>query len=327
MITKQKLLLIFSFVLMFSLIGSIIGTVSAGQAIGSLQNASTTKGPPISTPAIGHGPPTGLNITPGKNKSNKNTNKAQFEINAQGQIPFYKWGSPANGTLNVVRIMKLIEYNDSNHDGMYQSNETVQHLNLQGGADWTFSQIASNDTTSVFSFYTQSIHVPGFSEVTLNFTNYLNANASQLKFNIQILNWPWKSNNDRLAFEFVYTAVSNHGGSTTMSSNGKGVNTQSGGETSFFTSSTSAQGASNTNLAVVNQINVAGNSTTTDFYINYPYFGTSLIQDPVIGVTSSASTISTVISLLISKPGLVVSTTLLMIFAIGAIVVIRRRYY
>ena len=142
MITKQKLLIMFGFVLMFSLIGSIIGTVSAGQATYVVQNINSTKEPPFTPPSSGHTPPSGITMTPGQGKSNMGTNKAQFEINAQGQIPYYRWGNPANDTMNIVRIMKLIEYKDTIGNGMYQPNETVQQMELQGNANWSYSQAA-----------------------------------------------------------------------------------------------------------------------------------------------------------------------------------------
>ena len=114
-----------------------------------------------------------------------------------GQVPAFNWVSAASGFTYFTHIFRLVEYNDSNHDGMLQNNEVVQTLLLQGNADWNMSDFASNSTTVWFNFYTSSIHDPSFSHVTINITNFLSLSNTNLKFNIQINNWPWVHTTDR----------------------------------------------------------------------------------------------------------------------------------
>ncbi|MHA2104812.1 MAG: hypothetical protein ACW981_15400 [Candidatus Hodarchaeales archaeon] len=209
----------------------------------------------------------------------------------------------------------------------------------------TFTNEAANDTTVVFSFYSSNIRLPGFENTVFNMTNYLNREARNLKFDIEIANWPWAAPTDRLAFQFSFSSQFNDARNRNMErlnktgqnplnrTNEEGVYllNDEGKVAGFFSSSPVAYASSvDGNIDVVTQMEFQKQLKSAEIFLNYPYFGDYLLHDPNIGIGSEeglfvASTISQLVRLLISRPGLFFITTFVGLVAVGIFFYSRRK--
>ena len=269
-----------------------------------------------------------------------------------GQVPAFHWISTASSFSFFTHILKLVEYNDSNHDGMLQNSETIQTLLLQGNAGWSMSNFSSNSTSVWFNFFTSSVHNPSFSGVTINITSFLSSSNTNLKFNIQVNNWPWKYTTDSLAFVFDFSSQGTDGNScsachttefntnATQRTTGQNATRPTGVPNNdnagivttdakgnllgYFTSTSTATGQFG-NIGVVSQIPTNGSL----YIFNYPYFGNSLVHDPSLGVgtTSAVTTLSASSgpSPSASTPGMMVITTISAFVMLGSVLVYRHR--
>ena len=299
----------------------------------------------VDSPVRGHAPPLGMHVECGQGRlvCDLNTTRVRFMVMPSGDVPIYSWFSPINRTINTVRIMGIVEYTDANADDEFSREERVQFLSLFRNASWGFSDPSANDTTIVFSFYTTDINVSGFDQTSLNFTNYINKDENQLKFDIEINGWPWISEANRLAFIFEFRSIIHDQRPRHIQMFNKSIDNpmnrtdphgffmrgESGDIAGFFTASDTAWSSeANGSVPVATQIVTSENKLGADIYLNYPYFGERLVHDPILGVGDEgdlASTIKGVISSLISRPGLLAITTVLGALAVVAIFVLRRR--
>ena len=313
-------------------------------AIGISTSAATT--------AMTTGVPSGISVN--QSRSTITTTFTNPYVNVSvignGQVPAFHWVSAASGFTFFTHILRLVEYNDSNHDGMLQNNEVVQTLLLQGNADWNMSDFASNSTTVWFNFYTSSIHDPSFSHVTINITNFLSLSNTNLKFNIQINNWPWVHTTDRLAFVFDFSSQGSNGNSclachttefntnTTQRTTGQNATRPTGipsNDTAgivttdaqgnllgYFTSTSTATGQFGS-VGVVSQMPNNG----TLYVFNYPYFGNTLVHDPSLGVGTTAAVTTLAVSSTSSKttPGMLFFTTIGALVMVGSVFAYRHR--
>lgn len=277
--------------------------------------------------------------------SEMENNQARFIVNGRFGVPFYQWSSLHNRSLGNMHLEKLVEYSDLNDDGMFQQNESVQELIFLGKTEWQFSRIKANDSTIVFSFYTSAVTAPGFESVFINFTNFLNKGSHELKFDIEIKNWPWDSDSDRLGLKFrfgmnVFTQrvhqrqmFNRNMDNPLNKSNHEGLfyrDNKSGLISNYFSSVDTAWADVPTNsIDVSSQFDTSLGPLLADIYLNYEYFGEHLIHDPILGVGDAidnpVTTISKVLSLLIDTPGLVLITTVIGVLALSLFIYGRRR--
>jgi hypothetical protein len=211
---RTKLSLILTPLLLILTLGAIIPVSAVENSIDIIQSFNQRRpdvGNMKNPPMHNHPLPDDviMNHTKLENKSEIRNRNSYFMINAAGKIPFYRWYGADNFSAYHLRIMRIIEYNDANEDGQFQQDEVVFHIQLQGNVDWSFTNEAANDTTVVFSFYSSNIRLPGFENTVFNMTNYLNREARNLKFDIEIANWPWAAPTDRLAFQFYFSSQFN----------------------------------------------------------------------------------------------------------------------
>ena len=295
------------------------------------------------------GMPSGISANQDKNSVTTTfTNQyVNVSVIGNGQVPAFHWTSVASGFTFFTHILRLVEYNDSNHDGMLQNNETIQTLLLQGNADWSMSNFTSNSSTVWFNFFTSSIHIPAFSGVTINITNFLSLSNTNLKFNIQINNWPWKHTTDDLAFVFDFSSQGSDGNTcsachstefntyATQRTTGQNatrptgvlnnnnaciVTTDAKGNLlGYFTSTSTATGQFG-NIGVISQIPTNGSL----YIFNYPYFGNLLVHDPILGV-GTTSAVTTLPSSSTSTPGMLFITTIGAFVMLGSVLAYRHR--
>ncbi|MFW9929707.1 MAG: hypothetical protein ACFFD1_09970 [Candidatus Thorarchaeota archaeon] len=350
MINLTKINVIIIPFLVLTLLGGIVPAMATEATTLSNESAAQQGSHPgmmPNPPTPGHEMPSGMEMNQDRaqNFTELSNQQAYFRIGAQEGIPFYQWTGNQNHTSMMLKIGQIIEYNDINGDGQFQPNETVFHIQLQGNADWNFTRVAANDTVVVLSFYTENIRISGFENTILNLTNYLNKDSNYLKFDIEITNWPWASSSDRLAFQFSLSANFHDKLARTMhmlrqneklpinrtNENGVYLSNAQDKISAFFSSSTSAYASSvNGDIPVTTQVALNGLSHSADIFLNYQYFGNELVHDPVVGVgeeevSSLASTISQLVQVLISRPGLFFITSILGVIAIGSVILIKRK--
>ncbi|MHA1984715.1 MAG: hypothetical protein ACW967_10195 [Candidatus Hodarchaeales archaeon] len=338
-----------SFPVTILLFGSVILPVVADSDVtGVLDFNQGPKSPDMTNqPSYENGPPGGMHVNYNLETrfSEVESSRARFLVNGRFGIPFYQWGSLHNRSLGNLHLEKLVEYTDFNGDGMFQENESVQELIFLGNTRWEFSRMKANDTTIVFSFYTGEVSAFGFESVFINFTNFLNRDSQELKFDIEIKDWPWDSDSNRLGLKFrfgmnVFTQRIHHRHmyNRTMDnpinkSNHEGLyyrDNKSGLISNYFSSVNTAWADVPTNsIEVTSQFDTSLGLLSADIYLNYEYFGDQLIHDPILGVgdalDDSVTTISEVLSFLIDKPGLAIITTVIGVMALSVFIYGRRR--
>ncbi|MHA1992425.1 MAG: hypothetical protein ACW981_17235 [Candidatus Hodarchaeales archaeon] len=298
-------------------------------------------------PSYDHAAPGGMHVNYNiENRySELESTNARFLVNGQFGVPYYQWGSLHNRSLGNLHLEKLVEYTDLNGDGLFQENESVQELIFLRNTVWEFSRMKANDTTIVFSFYTTEVSAPGFESVFINFTNFLNRDSQELKFDIEIKDWPWDSDSNRLGLKFrfgmnVFTQRIHHRhmynktiDNPLNNSDHEGLyyrDNKSGLISNYFSSVNTAWADVPTNsIEVTSQFDTSLGLLSADIYLNYEYFGDQLIHDPILGVgdalDDSVRTISEVLSFLIDKSGLAIITTVIGVMALSVFIYARRR--
>ncbi|OLS24861.1 MAG: hypothetical protein HeimC3_17360 [Candidatus Heimdallarchaeota archaeon LC_3] len=286
-----------------------------------------------------------MNHSISENRTEMRNRHSYFMVDTAGNVPFYRWYGLDNYSAYLLKIMSIIEYDDTNGDGQFQPNETVFHIQLQGNVDWTFTREAANETTVTFSFYSSNIRLPGFEETIINLTNYLNRETKYLKFDIEIVNWPWNSSTDRLAFHLSFLSKFNDARERNIerlyktdqniinrtNEEGLFLRNNEGKIAGYFSSASIAYaGSVDGSIDVTTQIEFQRQLKSAEIFLNYPYFGDYLLHDPNIGIGDEevgtlASTINEFVELLISKSGLFFLTTFVGLAAIGIYFVSRKR--
>jgi hypothetical protein len=291
-----------------------------------------------------HNPPSGINFSMSEMAREMVTERAQFQLHANSSVPGMIWGDKDYEIQNKINIESLVEYTDTNNDGQYSVDELVQILIINESTVWNFTDVASNDTTSVISFYTQEINVSGFESVFINLTYYLNVDSTHMKFDIEIKNWPWISDQNRLAFGFSFAPTrmqeqmqirqfndSSNDPTGFNQTAGMYLRNREGQIIGYFMSNNFAFAGNNfSTIDVVTQIEINNDELSANLYLNYAFFDDYLLHDPIIGssgdtVEGLASTIGEWVSTLISKPGLLGITTILAVVSVSVLVIIRRR--
>ena len=107
--------------------------------------------------------------------------------------------------------------------------------------------------------------------------------------------------------------------------NGLFISNDQNQTTGYFLSSQDANTNQNINtIPVTNQFTVNPVNKTALVILNYPYFGSYLFHDPIIG-SNGDTFIASLYTLLIGKSGLLVITSALSVLSLIAIFAMRRR--
>lgn len=292
-------------------------------------------------PRPNHSVPPGLAIANiSENEHQISTSKTKFSIFGNENPGMYKWAHKSQSDSNSLEFSKLIEYKDINNDLNYGSNEEVLSFNLIKNAKWNLSELLFNDSIIIFSLYTSHINEPKFERLMINLTNYIESNSSQMKFDIEITNWPWISSDNRLAFIMDFDYSNKDQNNSLKSFSSKNSNPTNGDDTNglyisnnensllgFITSSSKAySNYTQTDINVTTQIDLNNAKLSATYILNYPFFGDLLIHDPIIGTSEDiTSKIIEYFSFILSKTTLFIITTTLLLLSVATLVIIRRK--
>ncbi|MFV2016366.1 MAG: hypothetical protein ACC656_13120, partial [Candidatus Heimdallarchaeota archaeon] len=285
------MLCLITFISVSGVSSAVVQSTPAGE---SSDDSRPGKGQPFSPERK---PPTGINITKTDRARQMVTERAQFWIHANSSVPSLVWGDRDYEIQNKINIEALVEYTDQNNNNQYDLAEQVQVLELNESTIWNFTEISSNDTTSVISIYTQEVNVLGFESVLINLTYYLNAGSTYMKFDIEIENWPWDSDQNRLAFGFGFEPTKLQekmqiNKFDKVEDDPTGLNQPAGlyvknsaGNIVGYVMSSDFAFKSNKSIEidVISQIEINNDKFSANLYLNYPYFGDYLLHDPIIG--------------------------------------------
>ncbi|MHA1917320.1 MAG: hypothetical protein ACTSUV_03290 [Candidatus Ranarchaeia archaeon] len=210
----------------------------------------------------------------------------------------------------IVRITDLIEFNDTNGDGIPQPTEKALggHLALASG-EWDVSDVINetlNDTLQAIHFnYTMvNITVPKYENLSLQFRFHLfveNTTVNtdgietfvignrELKFDIVIENWDWVEEGDQLAIRMILTSTHGRTLRHRQMIQNRALAWENEGNASgaYFRYESQISTRTNTNVALMNITSgvESTNGTSPILYLVYPYFNDSqMIHDPTLGL-------------------------------------------
>lgn len=247
---------------------------------------------------------------PGSQQVTLTTPTLDVRVSTGGNVPhFMFWDptfvDPSTRLTYHVQFVLLIEFNDTNSDGIYTpGTDQVIDPNLALGAiDWDFSGFLTEEdagtTTAVhFNFTLNDVQRPGFDNLYMELRCHINAtNDNSLKFDIVISGWPWTNNDTSLALRWdmlvqspgTHTyrhAYQHHYENHTYSFDG-----------AYFAYKRSAN-VGNDTIEVTS--NYEDHPERTEFYLVYSNFGDDLLEhDPVIGLDGSVVPPNAILPILI----------------------------
>ena len=257
----------------------------------------------------------------------------------QTRNPLYIWGDKDYSIQNILQLNSIVEYSDTNGNLLYDLNESVQIINFEKNVNWNFSQETNNESMLIFTLYTVSINQSGFEQLQINLTNYLFSGQNYIKFNVEILNWPWVSFGDRLGlnFRFLLSGVHSSSDSKMNTKNAVSQNNEivdgiyisdkDNNTIGYLLSNNIAfKGFDNESIIVKNQFIIHPENNSATIVLNYPYFGNYLFHDPIIGSNGDTfKEFSQLYSILIEKSGLLIITSFLSVLSLITILFMRKR--
>ncbi len=241
-----------------------------------------------------------------------NINNFSIHILTDSLPIFQFWDANTPDERYLVRITNLIEYNDTNGDGVPQPSERAPEGNFAlASGTWEISDI-QNETDGDelvaihFNYTLTDITVPRYSSLylQLRFHLYLEnttiesdglqtfvIGGRELKFDLVIDEWPWVTEGDQLALSVLLTST--HGRTirhrymlqTRTMAWERNENTNNNAS-AFFRYETQFALCNNSGTFLANLTHgIEENGTSPILYLNYPYFGNSqLVHDPTIGI-------------------------------------------
>ncbi len=280
------------------------------------------------------------------------------------QVPMFHFNTSLAEGRFYLRFEKIIEYQDDNNNGYYESQEAVGNgkvLSLSS-LKWDYNVVETDNEITVY-LNSSTINQLGFENFKVSLINHFRAEESFLKFDILMENWPFSSPNSRLAleFSFMWHAAADLKDTADNRSH-MSYQDEKGNVVAFFNMTTdlTVDGQDITDAAKL-QVNKGemehmeqfmGNNSGDmgnhsqmpgmkgsdvnlhgkNFYINYPSFNETLVHDPIIGSTVQAllpGAASEIVALLqqiaLSKEGYLASVGLLTIVILSSIVFYRRK--
>ncbi|MHA2408375.1 MAG: hypothetical protein ACXACA_08400 [Candidatus Ranarchaeia archaeon] len=258
-------------------------------------------------------------------------------------VPLFRLGERNQpDEMYLVRLDDLIEFNDTNSDGIPQPTERAPGgtLPLSAG-DWDVSELLNEtegeDLKAIhFNYTLVNITSPKFENLILQYRFHLYVDnttvntgdlqtfvvgSSELKFDVLIENWPWVSEGNQLALRILLTST--HGRTLRHrhihQTRAMTWENATGDVQAYFRYEDQVMLRNNTDFYLRNITSgLEENGTTPYLYLVYPYFGDQqLIHDPTLGLQIGSSTTGTStfpsINELISSPLFVGGLSLIVI--------------
>ncbi|MHA1712645.1 MAG: hypothetical protein ACTSW4_01170 [Candidatus Ranarchaeia archaeon] len=274
-------------------------------------------------------------------------------INTDTHPLFSFWREENPDERYLVHLTDLIEFNDSNQDGVAQPSERTPlgTLALASGT-WEVSPIINETEDDLlkavhFNYTLTGIDVPFFSGLNLQFRFHLYlenttivsngietfvAGGTELKFDIVIENWPWASADNKLALRLLFVT-----GQHQTLQHRHMVRNQTQNQAMVWeneANTTQAYFRYNNQVTLKNSTSMQNRNVTSGLesdlnnpvlYIVYPYFTGQLVHDPTLGIiettTEESSPVPSIFDI-ITHPYFVGGLTLIVIIA--SMVVLRK---
>jgi hypothetical protein len=215
----------------------------------------------------------------------------------------------ANWVAGILSVQKLVEYNDTNHDGLFTpGNDTQLQVVNFASLDWTLStaqitkanvtgyniSMSASDRGATYTIIAQVFNTG----VTLS--NGIPVSPSEVKVDFGFANFPWNGTASRLALFSLFGGVSNSFTATKTDNSTDVVKYKNA--FSYFTWNKNATVDGN---PVTVTSTSKGNGALQEVQLNYPH-GTNIVHDPIIGVLSGTPTAQTIPTL---QPSAVATAT------------------
>lgn len=220
------------------------------------------------------------NFDKSNGKADVQTGQADISVTGGSNVPFYHIQLNNSKTAYEVKFSSMQEFVDSNGDGLFQSNEAVKGSSFNfPSTNWAFSNFAtkndSNGNIDQVDFNFTSTSNNGLSIQLRNHIDFSNGN--QIKFDIAVSNYSWKSTNDtaKLVISMQIT-----GGTLKNSTNSNDVTFGDA-----FLNSVSTASTSSGNINVKTQV---ANGNT--LYLIYDHFNGGFVHDPTFGAVVGTNT-------------------------------------
>lgn len=266
----------------------------------------------------------------------------QIEVNAKGQVPFYHFNTSVDDARFFLKFQRITQFKDENDNGIFDKGEEVGQKNsdLQlPSVKWELEITTDEETVKEFIFRSTEIKGQEFEDTTIELINHFTAGSSNLKFDINITNWPFEEEATGLCLEFAlnWSRGDNDGDGMSLKkeSDDTSIFLRNDDDVllAYFESASDVEvdGALVTDGAILYDT-ASENASKVNILLNYPSFNDTLFHDPEIGTSDDAilPTIpSTIILWLIEtiesvKDGFLVVTTVVT-FVFGAVLILNRR--
>jgi hypothetical protein len=232
------------------------------------------------------------------------TEDFSIEINGGGQIPFYHFNTTSDEASFFLKFQRIVQYNDTNNNNIFDNNELVgdslSTLALTS-VDWEVEMISESISEVDFAFVSSQIRNPLFSDVEIKLVNYFTAGSPNIKFDVEITNWPFVEEATGLSLEFEFL----------WSSNSEGPADEEGEPTARIYKESTNSGIYIKNIddevlaffESVSEVTVDGvldsqgatlsdtaveNAPRLNIYLNYPKFNDYILHDPTFGTSLAA---------------------------------------
>lgn len=213
------------------------------------------------------------------------------------QVPFYQfWETENNTTVYKIHFDTMFEYNDLNNNSQYdQYNDTIvgQSMTPLAQMTWELSDIVNGTDTISFNL---TGDVTGSNtnvdqDLIIQFRNHITKGDNELKFDVIINNYTWKSDDSLLVLAYKLDNSANHIPNQRQSN----VSTQARFGSGYMDSLKTATAGENSQLEHQVQSRMTfGNATkfsNQDYkpriFISYTHFSGDLVHDPTIGLDQS----------------------------------------
>ena len=212
--------------------------------------------------------------------ANVTTSQASISVTGNGNVPFFHIQLNGSSTTYEVKFVSLQEFVDKNNNNQFDQSESVPaSIDSLAAVSWNFSGFHTTNNTSSSNSTVQKIDF-NFTSTTSSPSIQLRTHidlsqGNQLKFDLVISNYTWKST-DTAAMLAVKFQIA--GGNLTGSGN-----TLQFGNAKF--SSVSSATTTSGNINVSTQID-----TGSTFYLLFSHFSNGFELDPTFSVSSSSST-------------------------------------
>jgi len=329
-------------------IGSMPQAISASDTPYLQDDPRRPMQPPVTTPP-----------TYSKGIAKIETEKITVAVTADGMVlHFLFWNTSDPSIVYHAKFVQMMEYIDSNGDGIFQYNEMVPASVLAVSAiDFSFSgfeNITDNDGNVIgikFSFNSTNVSDVRQSNLELDVVCYLFFEDSEingiavnglteLKFTIVIKNWKWVRDDSDLVVRFDLT-WSNTTDKPRCRANSEEVDMQKNMEGNEKKLQSRTQNKYRcmelvhdkqigyfdyVSTAIADGQTVSTNASYATYgdllrvYFTYPHFENELIHDPIIGIASETEEAGDLISQYIPTDYLTISIIVIVVIIVAIVV-------